>query len=84
MACALFLDGILSCIQNRVLYRRYRWDRWLVVCATSILLPLEFVALLRRLSAIRLALLLVNLSIVIYLVASRATGAKRDCQNTDP
>ena len=83
VVCALFLDGTLSSVQSWALYRRYRWGRWLVVCATSILLPVEFVALYRRHSAIRLALLLVNLSIVLYLVAGRATDAKRHRRNAD-
>jgi uncharacterized membrane protein (DUF2068 family) len=83
VVCALFLDGALSCVESWALYRRYHWGRRLVVYATALLLPLEFVALLRHLSAIRLALLLVNLSIVLYLVAGRATDAKRHLQNTD-
>jgi uncharacterized membrane protein (DUF2068 family) len=84
VVCALFLDGTLSFVESWALYHRYRWGRWLVVCATSILLPVELIALFRRLSAIRLALLLVNLLIVLYLIPGRATAAKRDCPNTDP
>jgi uncharacterized membrane protein (DUF2068 family) len=84
VVCALFLDGTLSFVESWALYHRYRWGRWLVVCATSILLPVELIALFRRLSAIRLALLLVNLSIVLYLIPGRATAAKRDGPNTDP
>jgi uncharacterized membrane protein (DUF2068 family) len=74
---ALILDGILSCVESWALYRRYHWGKRLVVCGSALFLPLEFVALLRHLSAIRLALLLVNLAIVLYLLAGRATDTKR-------
>jgi uncharacterized membrane protein (DUF2068 family) len=83
VVCALFLDGTLSFVESWALYRRYRWGRWLVVCATSILLPAEFVALIRHLSAVRLAVLLVNSLIVIYLVPRRAAVERRTAKNSN-
>jgi uncharacterized membrane protein (DUF2068 family) len=83
VVCALFLDGTLSSVESWALYRRYRWGRWLVVCATSILLPLEFVALIRHLSAVRLAVLLVNSLIVIYLIPCRVTVEGRRAKDSN-
>ena len=83
VVCALFLDGTLSSVESWALYRRYRWGRWLVVCATSILLPAEFVALIRHLSAVRLAVLLVNSLIVIYLIPCRVTVEGRRAKDSN-
>jgi uncharacterized membrane protein (DUF2068 family) len=83
VVCALFLDGTLSSVESWALYRRFRWGRWLVVCATSILLPFEFVALIRHLSAVRLAVLLVNSLIVIYLVPCRVAVERRGAKDTN-
>jgi len=65
---ALLLDGVFTCIEGWVLHRRYPWGRWLVIAATSCLLPFEVVALARHHSAGRASLLVLNLLIVAYLV----------------
>jgi uncharacterized membrane protein (DUF2068 family) len=68
VALASLFDGVLSSVEGWALHRRYWWSRWLVVVTTSCLLPFEGVELLRHPSAGRVALLLVNALIVIYLV----------------
>jgi uncharacterized membrane protein (DUF2068 family) len=77
VALALLLDGVSSCVEGWALHRRYRWSRWLIVGATSCLLPFEGVALARHPSASRTALLLVNALIVIYLVRRGDAFARR-------
>jgi len=73
-ALASLLDGVFSSIEGWALHRRYRWSGWLVIGATSCLLPFEALALIRRLTAGRVALLAVNASIVAYLARREAKG----------
>ena len=68
VALALLLDGLFSLFEGWALHRRYRWSRWLVVGATSSLLPFEVVSLFRHLRPGRAVLLFVNLLIVAYLL----------------
>jgi uncharacterized membrane protein (DUF2068 family) len=82
VVCALFLDGTLSFVESWALHRRYPWGRWLVVCATSVLLPVEFFALMHHLSAVRLAVLLVNSVIVMYLVPGGAAVERRRAKDS--
>jgi uncharacterized membrane protein (DUF2068 family) len=65
---AILLDGALSGIEGWALYHRYRWSRWFVVGATFALVPFEGLALASHFSVGRIALLIGNVSIVIYLV----------------
>ena len=71
VALASFLDGVISAAEGWVLHRRYWWSRWLVVGATSCLVPFEGVALVRHFSPVRLALLLLNAVVVVYLIRRR-------------
>lgn len=66
-ALASLLDGVFSSVEGWALHRRYRWSGWLVIGATSCLLPFEALALIRRVTAGRVALLAINASIVAYL-----------------
>jgi uncharacterized membrane protein (DUF2068 family) len=75
IAAALVMDGLSSALEGWSLHGRYRWGRWLVVVATSALLPLEIVELARRLTVFRIALLLANVAIVLYLLRQRITRA---------
>lgn len=68
VALALLLDGLFSLFEGWALHRRYRFGRWLVVGATSSLLPFEIASLFRHLRPGRAALLFVNLLIVAYLL----------------
>lgn len=72
---AASLDGVLSYAEGWVLHRRYRWSRWLVVGATLSFLPFEIIELARRLSAGRVALLIVNVLIVVYLLRHRVEAS---------
>jgi uncharacterized membrane protein (DUF2068 family) len=53
--------------------RGYLWAPWLVVGATSLLLPVELVEIIRHVTLGRVGLFLANSAIVIYL----ARGAWR-------
>ena len=64
---ALVADGIVTLIEGWALLRGRWWGPWLVVVATSTLLPFEVVALVRHLHLVRVAILAVNVAIVVYL-----------------
>jgi uncharacterized membrane protein (DUF2068 family) len=68
LAGALVLDGLFTALQAWGLHRRYAWGSWLVVIATAGLLPFEIVELVRRATLVRIAFLIVNVAIVMYLV----------------
>jgi uncharacterized membrane protein (DUF2068 family) len=76
VALASILDGVVSSVEGWALHRRYGWSRWLVVGATACLLPFEVAALVRHLTAGRIALLSMNALIVVYLVLRRVAGAR--------
>ncbi|MDP9148910.1 MAG: DUF2127 domain-containing protein [Myxococcota bacterium] len=67
IAFALTADGMVSLLEGWALFHGHWWGPWLVVVATGGFLPFEVVALLRRPTALRVALLVVNLAIVVYL-----------------
>ena len=73
---ATLLDGALSVVEGWALYHRYRWSRWFVVGATSILVPFEGLALVDHFSVPRLVLLVGNVSIVVYLIWRGAAIAR--------
>jgi len=64
---ALFLDGATTSVEWYALRRGHTWGEWLVVIATSSLLPFEVIALVRHEHVGRLVVLLLNLAIVAYL-----------------
>lgn len=65
---ALILDGAFTLFEGLSLERGYGWAPWLVVIATSSLLPFEIVSLARHPHEGRIVLLIVNLSIALYLL----------------
>jgi uncharacterized membrane protein (DUF2068 family) len=64
---ALLADGTMSLLEGWALLRGHWWGPWLVVLATGTPLPLEVRAFVRHPHAVRAALVVVNLAIVIYL-----------------
>jgi len=65
----LILDGALSLVEAWSLHRRYAWGRWLVVGATSGLLPLELAAMIRHPTRVGAAVILLNAAVVLFLLA---------------
>jgi uncharacterized membrane protein (DUF2068 family) len=64
---ALGFDGTLTAVEAWALRRGRWWGPWLVVLATSSLLPFELYELARHPRLSRVALLAMNLIIVAYL-----------------
>ena len=68
IVAALLGDAVVSAIEGWALARGYGWAAWLVVAATSLLLPVEVIELSYRTTIGRAVLLFVNISIVLYLL----------------
>jgi len=50
------------------LWFEYSWAAYLTVISTSLLLPFELYEVIKRITALRIGVLLLNLVIVLYLV----------------
>jgi len=72
----LALDATLTLIEGWALHRRRWWAGWLIVVATSSLLPFEPASLARQVHAGRAVLLAINLAVVATLLA-RARRERR-------
>lgn len=68
IVAALVGDSALSAVEGWALARGFTWGAWLVVAATSLLLPVEVIELSYRTTLGRVLLFLVNLAIVLYLL----------------
>jgi uncharacterized membrane protein (DUF2068 family) len=63
--------AILHVIEGVGILRGRRWGGFLIILATSSLIPVECYELVQRLSAPRIAALVVNAGIVVYLIVNR-------------
>lgn len=74
---AVAVDGAFTAFEAVALRRAYPWAPWLVVVATSLLLPFELLELLEHPRISRLGILVVNAAIAAYLArnAMRETRA---------
>ena len=68
LAVAMFGDAILSAVEGQALRAGRWWAPWLVVIATSLLLPWEVWELIRHPRWGRVAILVINLAVVAYLL----------------
>jgi uncharacterized membrane protein (DUF2068 family) len=66
-----FYYAILHTIEGIGILRGKRWGGILIILATASLIPLECYEIWRRRSPVRIAALILNLGIVIYLIANR-------------
>ncbi|MFI5386517.1 MAG: DUF2127 domain-containing protein [Fimbriimonadales bacterium] len=65
-----FFYAVLHAIEGIGLIRGRDWAGYLVIIATSSLIPFEIFEIARKMSLLRISLLVLNLSIVIYLFAT--------------
>ena len=68
LSAGTFLYAGLRLAEGCGLIFRKRWAGQLTVWATALFIPLELVELVRRFTVIRVAALLLNVAIVIYLI----------------
>ena len=81
---ALFVDGVVTCIEGWALQRRHAWGPWLVVGVSGSLLPFEVYELFHRFRWIRLVVLVVNAAVVAFLVMHARTQARGFEDETGP
>jgi uncharacterized membrane protein (DUF2068 family) len=68
LSAGTFLYAALFAIEGFGLLSRRRWAEYFTIVSTSGLIPLEIYELTHRFTATRLALLVVNALIVVYLI----------------
>ena len=76
VAGALLIDGIFTLLEWFALRSGRWWGPWLVVVATSTLIPFEVAAFLKHLRVGRALIIVVNVAVVVYL-ARRALREHR-------
>jgi uncharacterized membrane protein (DUF2068 family) len=71
LAVGLFAYAALFIVEGSGLWFQKRWGEWLTVVATTSFIPFEVYELMKHATAMRAALLVSNIAIVIYLVWRR-------------
>jgi uncharacterized membrane protein (DUF2068 family) len=79
---ALALDGSLTLVEGWSLHRRYSWGPWLIVVATSGAVPFEVASLAKEVQPARLAVLILNIVLVLYLLLRALRHHARDSGNS--
>ena len=67
LAISAFAYALLMGTEGVALYFRHPWARWFTIVATASLIPLEIYELLREPHLTRFAVLVVNVTVVVYL-----------------
>lgn len=75
MGALLTLDGVITFVEGWALLRGWRWGPWLVVFASSLLLPFELAAIAAHVTVWRVGALTLNLAIVGWLLRARLLRA---------
>jgi len=81
---ALFVDGVVTCIEGWALHRRHPWGPWLVVGVTGALLPFEIYELFHHFRWVRVLVLVVNAAVVAFLVVHARTQARGFAADGEP
>jgi uncharacterized membrane protein (DUF2068 family) len=71
LAFAAFAYGALFVVEAVGLARRASWARWLTIIATSGLIPIEIYEIARRPTLSRVAVMLFNVGVLVYLVRKK-------------
>lgn len=72
--------SIVRFVETYGLWHARAWAEWFAFAAGSVYLPFEVYELIRKVTAIRLAILLLNLAIVLYMLYLRYQEARAKCQ----
>jgi uncharacterized membrane protein (DUF2068 family) len=68
ISLALFLYAAMFLVEGVGLLLRKRWAEWMTVATTALLLPLEVHEVMRRPGSVRIAVLIANVGVVVYLI----------------
>ncbi len=67
-AAASFAYAALFMVEGIGLWMEKRWAEWLTIIATTSFIPFEIWEIVKKLTALRVALVMLNIAIVIYLI----------------
>jgi len=67
-AAASLAYAALFMVEGLGLWMQKRWAEWLTIIATTSFIPFEVWEIVKKLSALRVALVMLNIAIVIYLI----------------
>ena len=82
VAIVLFAYTVLAAVEGVGLLMRKTWAEWLTIVTTAGFIPLEVYEFAKRFTWVRLAILLLNVGVVIYLIVRlRRDHAKRKVLN---
>ena len=73
-----FFYALLHTIEGIGLILERDWAGYLVIVATSSLIPFEIYEIARKFTSVRIALFLLNVGIVIYLIVALRRSARPD------
>jgi len=76
VAGAFFAYSLFRFVEALGLWREFPWAEWLAVVSGSIYLPLEVYSLFRRPSWLKVAVLVINLLVVLYVALALARPKK--------
>ena len=71
LGALLTLDGLITFLEGWALLRGWRWGVWLVVAASSLLVPFEIGSLIEKVTVLRVLVLFINGLIVGWLLRQR-------------
>jgi uncharacterized membrane protein (DUF2068 family) len=71
-----FFYAVLELVEGVGLLLRRHWAEYLTVIATALLLPPEVYEIIRKVNAVRIAVLLINLAILVYLIIKLWQGRR--------
>ena len=74
---SLLLLGALAVTEGYGLHLRRRWAEWLTVISTSAFIPFEIYEIVKGVSAVEIAILILNLAIVYYLGKHKELFSRR-------
>jgi uncharacterized membrane protein (DUF2068 family) len=77
VSIGMFLYATLSWVEAYGLHMRKRWAEYLTAVATALFIPVEVYQVIFRLSAIRVAVLVLNIAIVYYLIKHKELFPKK-------
>ncbi len=76
LAIVLFLYAALFIVEGVGLWMEKVWAEWLTVVATTSFIPFEVYEVAHKTTVLRVAILVANIAIVIYLLYRRLSGRK--------
>ena len=71
LALTAFGYAVLMGTEGVGLYLRRTWARWFTIAATGSLIPIEVYEIAREATITRIAIMIVNLAVVVYLARRR-------------